>query len=107
MALLLANVLMDKTSMIGVLPAPWGPPAVDGIIAATLGLSTVMASSAVGIWLVCLLPRRQLRVSALPASAGAAQWHVIRLAFRLFVPASTSWKPRIDFQCATAPKATA
>ena len=93
MALLLANVLMDKTSMIGVLAAPWGPPAVDGLIAATLGLATVMASSAVGIWLVCLLPWRQLRVSALPPSAGAAQMPATRPALRVLLPDSTSPEP--------------
>lgn len=63
-ALLLANVLMDKTSMIGVLPAPLGPSLVDGIIGAIVGLATVLSSSAVGIWLVSLIPRRQLRVSS-------------------------------------------
>lgn len=65
-ALLLTNVLMDKTSMLGVLPPPLGPMAVDGIIGAIMGLAVVLASGCVGIWFVALLTRQQLRVSASP-----------------------------------------
>lgn len=61
-SLLLANVLMDKTSMIGPLPPPLGPLAVEGIISAIMGLSIVLATGCVGIWFVALLTRRQLRL---------------------------------------------
>lgn len=67
-AFLLANVLIDKTSMMGVLPPPLGPAVPDIIIGAVIGLSAALAAGSLGVWLAALLPQRQLRV-------GAA-WHV-------------------------------
>jgi hypothetical protein len=64
-AFLLANVLMDKTSMMGVLPPPLGPAVPDIIIAAIVGLSTVLAAGSIGVWWAALLPRRKLQVRCL------------------------------------------
>lgn len=62
-AFLLANVLMDKTSMMGVLPAPLGPAVPDIIIAAVIGLSTALIAGSIGVWQGAVLPYRKLRVS--------------------------------------------
>jgi hypothetical protein len=61
-AFLLANVLMDKTSLMGVLPPPLGPAVPDIIIAAIIGLSTVLAAGSIGVWWGVLLPRRKRQV---------------------------------------------
>lgn len=53
---------MDKTSMMGVLPDPLGPTVPDIIIAAIVGLSTVLAAGSIGVWWAALLPRRKLQV---------------------------------------------
>ena len=53
---------MDKTSMMGVLPPPLGPAVPDIIIAAIVGLSTVLAAGSIGVWWAALLPRRKLQV---------------------------------------------
>jgi len=70
-AFLLANVLIDKTSMMGVLPPPLGPAVPDIIIGAVIGLSAALAAGSLGVWLAALLPQRQLRVGW-----HCAAWHV-------------------------------
>ena len=68
-AFLLANVLMDKTSMMGVLPPPLGPAVPDVIIGAVIGLSVALSAGSLGPWLSALLPARQRKVR-IPSSAG-------------------------------------
>ena len=63
---LLINVLMDKTSLMGVFPPPLGPALPDGIIGLVIGFSTAIAAVTAVPWLGTRLPRRHLLVSPNP-----------------------------------------
>lgn len=86
-AFLLANVLMDKTSMMGVLPPLMGPAVPDVIIAAIIGLSTALTAGSIGVWQGALLPRRKLRVSRRAAAA-----NVLFLIMARQAPIKCGWR---------------
>ena len=60
--LLLANILMDKASLLGVLPPPLGPAVSDAIVGAVVGLGVAVCSSSVTPWLGTVLSRRHVKV---------------------------------------------
>lgn len=62
LAFLLANILMDKTSMMGVLPPPIGPAAADMIVGAVVGLATAVSAGSMGPWISSLTSHRRIRV---------------------------------------------
>ena len=63
MLFLLANILMDKASLLGVLPPPLGPAVSDAIVGAVVGLAVALCSSSIVTWLGTALSRRHVQVS--------------------------------------------
>ena len=61
---LLSNVLMDKASLLGVLPPPLGPTVSDAIVGAVVGLAVAVCSSSVVPWMGTVLPRRHVKVGS-------------------------------------------
>ena len=61
--LLLANILMDKASLLGVLPPPLGPAVSDAIVGAVIGLGIAVCTSAIIPWVGTVLSRRHIKVS--------------------------------------------
>ena len=64
MLFLLANILMDKASLLGVLPPPLGPAVSDAIVGAVVGLAVALCSSAIIPWIGTVLSRRHIKVSS-------------------------------------------
>ena len=64
MLFLLANILMDKASLLGVLPPPLGPAVSDAIVGAVVGLAVALCSSCIVPWVGTVLSRRHLQVSS-------------------------------------------
>ena len=59
---LLTDVLMDETSMMGVVPPPLGRAVPDAIIGALIGASTAITATTAIPWLGTRLPMKHLRV---------------------------------------------
>ena len=64
MLFLLANILMDKASLLGVLPPPLGPAVSDAIVGAVVGLAVALCSSSIVPWVGTVLSRRHVQVSS-------------------------------------------
>ena len=75
MLFLLANILMDKASLLGVLPPPLGPAVSDAIVGAVVGLAVALCSSSIVTWVGTVLSRRQVQVSSCNAQAKVSESH--------------------------------
>jgi len=75
MLFLLANILMDKASLLGVLPPPLGPAVSDAIVGAVVGLAAALCSSSIVTWVGTVLSRRQLQVRSCNAQAKVSDCH--------------------------------